>query len=67
MQQTEIKNNMNITIVLCRDMGSQIQAISFKKGYVGYYHKASNITFDKNGKLYAFGDATQTLVREAAK
>ena len=51
----------------CTDYPDVIQAIHIKKGYVGRYVKSSNITFDKQGKIYCFGDGTQSLIRDQNK
>lgn len=45
--------------------GNFINAFSIKKGWVGRYAKNTDITFDRNGQLFTFGDATETLIRNA--
>jgi len=62
---TIIKNRNNSPIGEIQDNGSQKTAIHFKKGYVGYYSEFSDITFDKNGKIYCYGDGCSSLIREA--
>lgn len=42
-----------------------INAFSIKKGWVGRYSKNIDMTFDENGRMYTFGDATETLIRNA--
>ena len=66
-RRIEIKNAFNIPIGYLREDDSVIIAFSFKKGYVGRYVKSSNITFDGPGKIFCFGDGTDTLVRNADK
>ena len=58
-----VRDKNNMIIGWCRDMGSIIQAIGIRKGYCGYYNKSSNITFDKEGRVYCYGNATDCLVR----
>ena len=65
--EREIRDKNNLIIGWCRDIGGQIQAIHIKKGYVGNYIKSSNITFDKNGRIYSYDDATSSLVRDAER
>jgi len=45
--------------------GNFTNAFSIKKGWVGRYSKNTDITFDRNGVMYTFGDATETLIRNA--
>lgn len=49
------------------DYSDSVQASHINKGYVGKYVKSSNITFDKQGKIFCYGDGTQCLVRLADK
>ena len=65
--KTEVRNNKNIIIGWCIDYPDIVQAMHIRKGYVGRYVKNSNITFDKQGKIYCFGDGTQSLIRDADK
>lgn len=58
-----VRDKNNMIIGWCRDQGSTIQAISIRRGYCGYYNKSSNITFDKNGAVYCYGDGTCCLIR----
>lgn len=62
--KTEIRNNKNIIIGWCTDYPDVVLATHIRKGYVGRYVKSSNITFDKQGKIYCFGDGTQSLIRD---
>lgn len=50
-----------------RDFGDRLTATHIRKGYVGSYTKNSNITVDKTGKIYCFGDGCQDLIRQADK
>lgn len=61
----EVRNNKNVIIGYCNDYGDKIDAIGFRKGYLGFYNKNTNITFDKTGRIYCYGDATAELVRNA--
>lgn len=61
----EVKDNRNMIIGWCRDTGDTIQATHRTKGFVGRYVKSSNITYDKYGKLFCYGDGTQSLIRDA--
>lgn len=63
--RVEIKNNKNQPIGWCNESGGDIQAMHLRKGFVGRYSKSSNITFDKNGKIYCYGDGAQCLIRDA--
>jgi len=60
----EVRNKYNIIIGWCDDFTDMVQATHLKKGYVGRYVKSSNITYDRQGKIYAYGDATQSLIRD---
>lgn len=64
MSDIYVKDRNGLTIGYIRDMGSQLVATNYKKGYAGYYYKNTDITFDKNGRIYCHGDGTQCLVRE---
>ena len=64
MNRIEVRNRLNNIIGWCEDYSDIVQAIHIKKGYVGRYVKSSNITFDKQGKIYSYGDATQSLIRD---
>ena len=37
---------------------------SFSEGYAGVYYKSTNMTMDRFGKLYCYGDGTQSLIRD---
>ena len=63
--KVEIRNNKNQPIGWVDDSGGNKQAMHIRKGYVGRYIKNSNITFDKAGKIYCYGDGAQCLVRDA--
>ena len=63
MNEIKVRNKYNVVIGWVRIVGKIHQAISLKKGYVGQYNEANDITVDKDGKIYAYGDATDTLVR----
>ena len=63
MNEIRVRNKYNVVIGWIRTIGKIHQAISLKKGYVGQYNEATDITVDKDGKIYAYGDATDTLVR----
>jgi len=62
-----VKDKNNVPIGYVRTSDTEKQAINYNKGYVGYYSIFSDITFDKNGKIYCYGDGTTSLVRDASK
>jgi intein-encoded DNA endonuclease-like protein len=64
INEITVRDSKNSIIGWCRDYGDRVNAIHFKKGLVGFYIKASNITFDGSGKIYCFGDGTTSLVRD---
>ncbi len=59
-----VKDSRNMIIGYVSDMGDRKVATHFKKGYAGFYLKSTDQTFDKNGKIYSYGDSTQCLIRE---
>lgn len=67
INRKEVRDNRNIIIGYCEEYSDRINAQSFKAGLVGFYIKSSNITFDRFGKIYCYGDATSELVRAASK
>lgn len=60
-----VKDRYNMTIGWVRDYGDRSIAIHIRKGYVGSYVKSSNITTDKDGKIYCYGDGLQDLIRSS--
>ena len=56
-----------MTIGWVRDSGSQLMATHISKGYVGYYNKGTDMTFDSSGRIFCYGDGTCCLIREADK
>lgn len=65
--EREIRDKNNMILGWCRDIGDQVQAIHIRYGYQGFYNKSSDITFDRSGKIYSYGDSTQSLVRDAER
>lgn len=65
VSERQVRNKSGIIIGWVKDYGDQIQAISLKRGFVGHYNKAADLTFDRSGKLFSYGDATDTLVRNS--
>lgn len=61
----DIKNKNNMLIGWTNELSDIIQAYHLRKGYVGRYVKSSDITYDRNGRIYCFGDGSSDLVREA--
>lgn len=52
----------------CRGYGSgRVAAYHIRKGYCGFYSESSKITFDKDSRIYCYGDGSQCLVRDANK
>ena len=64
MSREIVKDKRNLTIGFISDFPDKRIATHFSKGYAGYYNKTNGITFDKSGKVYAYGDATQSLIRD---
>lgn len=60
-----IRNKNNTPIGKCQDFSNKINAMHYRHGYCGYYNKSMDITFTKTGRIYAYGDATQCLIRDA--
>lgn len=67
MTNTPIRDKRNMIIGWCKDTGDKIIATHRSKGYVGYYGKSTDITFDKTGMVYCYGNGAQCLIREADK
>ncbi len=65
MNRIDIKNNKNMLVGWVNDIGDCIQGFHLRKGYVGRYVKSSDLTFDKNGRIYCYGNGVSDLVREA--
>lgn len=64
-KKNEVRNKNNMLIGRLEDVGDVIIAIHIKKGYVGRYNKSSNITFDKQGKIFCYNDGTVALILDA--
>ena len=60
-----VRNNINMPIGYVRDYNDRKIATHYRKGYIGSYIKSSDITLDKSGKIYCYGDGTQDLIRQA--
>ena len=66
MSRKEVKNKYNLVIGWIDDRSGGIYTATHRsKGYVGRYVESSNITFDKSGKIYCYGDGLSDLIREA--
>lgn len=63
----EIRNNLNQIIGWLDDQGHRIQAQHRTKGVVGFYDKGNRITLDMYGRIYCYGDGSQSLVRDAER
>ncbi len=63
----DVKNNKNIIIGWINDFPDSKTAFHLRKGYVGRYNKNTDITFDKNGRIYCYGEDLQSLIREAER
>jgi len=61
--RTEVRNNQNIIIGYINDTGTEKIATHIRKGFAGRFVKSSNITFDKSGRIFCFGDGTDSLIR----
>ena len=62
-----VRDNSRFIIGWCKKVGDRVVATHYSTGYAGYYSKASDITFDKNGSLYCYGDGTQSLIRDIGR
>ena len=62
-----VRNSKNMTIGWLREFPDRIIATHYRKGVVGMYLKGNDSTIEFSGKLYCYGDGTQTLIREADK
>ena len=49
------------------DSSDQQRAFHLTKGYVGYYAKSPDITFDKDDRIYCYGFGVADLIREAER
>lgn len=67
MDRREIRNNNNMIIGWIDDSSDQQRAFHLTKGYVGYYAKSPDITFDKDGRIYCYGFGLADLIREAER
>lgn len=63
--EVEVRNQYNMIIGWVRDYGDRKVATHIRKGYMGSYTKASNITMDKDGRIYCYGDGLQDIIRSA--
>ena len=63
----EVRDKNNLIIGWENDLGGQVQALHRLKGVVGFYNKGSNLTFDKSGRIYCYGDGVQCLIRDAER
>lgn len=63
--RVDIKDNYNRPIGYIDYKDKWAQGIHLRKGVVGKYDKSVNITFDKLGKIYCYGDGLQSLIRDA--
>lgn len=62
--RTDVFNDKNMPIGFMLEYNECINGMHLKKGYVGRYQKSSNITFDKNGKIFCFGNGLDALIRK---
>lgn len=64
MDTKEIRNARNMIIGWTKEYPDRIIAVHFKKGYLGCYSKNSDLTLDKRGKIFCYGDGTVSLIRD---
>ena len=62
--EIQVRDNKNFIIGTCVDNGNTIRATHIRKGYAGVYYKSTNMTMDRFGKLYCYGDGTKSLIRD---
>lgn len=60
-----IRNNHNMIIGVCKEFADRIVATHYRKGFVGTYVKGTDVTVDKDGKIYCYGDGSADLIRKA--
>ena len=60
----DIRNRNNLRIGWVQDDGSMLRAYHLSKGAVGWYNKGTDITFDKSGRIYCYGNGTCCLIRD---
>jgi len=65
--RVNVRNDKNQLIGFCDEHDGITNAIHLRKGYSGRYVKASDITYDKNGKVFCHGDGSSCLIRFADK
>lgn len=61
--RVNVKDDKNKIIGWLSTNNGVTQALHNTKGYCGRYVHASDITFDKNGKIFCYGDGAQSLIR----
>ncbi|MBR7091611.1 MAG: hypothetical protein IKI50_00295 [Clostridia bacterium] len=66
MSEEVVRDNCNMPVGALRESGNQISGFSYEKGYVGFYNKSMDITFDAGGKIFCYGNGVHTLVLAAA-
>lgn len=65
--RTEIRDRLNRYIGWLDDDGDMIRAYHVRLGYLGYFNRSANKTFEKNGRIYCYGNGASDLVREAER
>lgn len=60
-----VRNKHNMSIGWVRDYGDRLTGTHIRKGYVGSYVKSSDITIDKDGRIYCYGNGLQDLIRSS--
>jgi len=63
-RREEVRDHRNMIIGFISDVGDKKIATHMRKGYAGFYIKSTNMTFDKTGRLFSYGDACQSLIRD---
>ncbi len=65
--EIRVRNKYNFPIGYIKDQGDRISGYLYTRGYCGFYSKSSDITFDKNGQVFCYGNGIDALVREMSK
>ncbi len=65
--ETRVRDKYNMIIGYIRGDDNRQTGIHVRKGYCGYYLKSADLTFDKNGQVYCYGNGLDSLIREANK
>jgi hypothetical protein len=63
--ETIVRNKNNTPIGVCKEFPDRINAVHYRKGYVGCYTKGVDVTTDVQGKIYCYGNGCTALILDA--